>query len=301
MVNPENLLNNQLLNGVTIIDFSNYLPGPYASLRLAELGATIIKVEPLEGDPARNTGLEKDGTGVVFLANNRYKKSVTLNLKTSIGRELALKLISKADVVLESFRPGVMRKLGLDYENAFKHNPAIIYCSISGYGEQGEISRLGSHDLNYMGLSGVLAQMKDSEGKPIHPSITFADYIGGMAASERILAALVSKGISGKGSNHCISLTDVMVSLMGTHVLIEKEKGFPYGVSILNGEIISYAIYETKDERFVTLGALEPKFWRNLCEAVNRLDWIPSHFSKTDKSLLKRKKLQLQQEFQLFG
>jgi len=179
-----------MLEGIKIIDFTNYLPGPYATLRLADLGAEIIKVEPPEGDPARNTGISKQGSGLVFLANNRQKKSITLNLKEKDGVETALKLIAHADVLIESFRPGVMEKLGLGFKAVQKVKPDIVYCSISGYGQKGLLSKLGNHDLNYMAVSGVLAQLKDKQGKPVHPSITIADYLGGFAANERILAGL---------------------------------------------------------------------------------------------------------------
>jgi alpha-methylacyl-CoA racemase len=273
-----------MLNGIRVIDFTNYLPGPFASLRLAELGAEIIKIEPLEGDPARNLGFQKNGTGIVFLANNRLKKSVTLNLKNNEGRDIALGLISKADVVLESFRPGVMERLGLGYETVKEMNPGIVYCSISGYGQSGLLSEKGSHDLNYMALSGILSQLKDETGKPVHPSITFADFLGGFAAVERILAGLVCKLKTGEGSYHSISITDVMASMMGNHVLMHQQFGNETGITPLNGSIVSYAIYETQDRRYVALAALEEKFWRNFCIAVGREDWIAGHFSKTEET-----------------
>lgn len=270
-----------MLQGIKVIDFTNYLPGPFATLRLAELGAEIIKVEPPGGDPARNTGISKQGNGIVFLANNRQKKSITLNLKDKEGIETALKLIATADVVIESFRPGVMEKLGLGYEAAKKVKPDIVYCSISGYGQNGTLSKLGNHDINYMALSGVLAQLKDKTGKPVHPSITIADYLGGFAANERILAGLVSRSLTGKGSYHSISITDQLVSLLGNHVMVEKETGQGTGINVLSGSIISYAIYETMDGRYMSLGALEPKFWLNFCLAHGREDWVAAHFSNT--------------------
>jgi alpha-methylacyl-CoA racemase len=273
-----------MLKGIKVIDFTNYLPGPFATLRLAELGADIIKVESPEGDPARNTGVLKDDTGLVFLANNRQKKSIALNLKEKAGLEMARKLIAHADVVIESFRPGVMGKLGLGYEAVLQVKPDIIYCSISGYGQTGPLSKLGNHDINYMALSGVLAQLKDQQGRPIHPSITLADYLGGFAANERILAGLVSKLLTGKGSYHSVSITDQLVSLLGNHVLIEKETGEGTGINVLNGNLVSYALYETKDQRYMSLGALEPKFWKNFCHAHGREDWIGAHFSKTEAS-----------------
>jgi crotonobetainyl-CoA:carnitine CoA-transferase CaiB-like acyl-CoA transferase len=271
-----------MLKGIRIIDFSNYLPGPYASMRLAELGAEIIKVEPVNGDPGRHLDIKIEGTGAVFVANNRGKKSITLDLKKDDGRVAALKLIAESDAVLESFRPGVMKKLGLDYDSVKMLKPDIVYCSLTGYGENEGYRNLGSHDLNYMAVSGVLAQLKDRNGKPIHPANTMADYMGGMAASERILAALLSCKLTGNGGYHCISIAEVMASIMGNHLLIENETGYSNGISVLNGEVIAYSIYETRDKRFMALAALEPKFWVNFCKATGREDWIEAQFSKTN-------------------
>ncbi|MFE1242543.1 CaiB/BaiF CoA transferase family protein [Fictibacillus sp. NPDC058756] len=283
-------LSSKLLEGVRVIDFSQYLPGPFATLRLTEMGAEVIKVESPSGDPARTTGPKSNGEGIGFKANNRGKKGITLNLKHASGREIALRLVKEADVLIESFRPGKMAKLGLSFEEVSKVNPKIIYCSISGYGQDGILSTLGSHDINYMALSGALAQLKDDNGRPIHPSNTFADFIGGMAANEGILAGLVSRSITGKGSYHSISITEVMASFMVNHVLIEKETGTRNGFGVLNGSIVSYALYETKNGRFVSLGALESKFWNNFCLGVDRPDWIPLQFSRTttDCSIYKK-------------
>jgi alpha-methylacyl-CoA racemase len=268
-----------MLKGIRIIDFSNYLPGPFASQRLAELGAEVIKVEPVSGDPGRHLDIKIEGTGAVFAANNRGKKSITLDLKSEEGKNAALMLISESDAVLESFRPGVMKKLGLDYETVKKHKPNIVYCSLTGYGENKDYQYLGSHDLNYMAVSGVLAQLKDPCGRPVHPSHTLADFMGGMAASERILAALLSAKMSGNGGYHCISIAEVMISTMGNHLLIENKTGYPNGLSVLNGEVVAYSIYETKDARFAALAALEPKFWINFCKSAGREDWIEYHLS----------------------
>lgn len=264
-----------MLKGIRVIDFSVYLPGPYATMRLADLGAEVIKIEPPAGDPARTTD------HLLYLANNRSKKSICLNLKETEGRHTALDLICQADIVIESFRPGVMEKLGLGYEAIKIRKPDIIYCSLSGFGQQSLLSALGSHDLNYMALSGVLAQLKDENGKPVHPTTTFADLIGGIAANEAILAAICHREKTGEGQYIDISLTDVMVSLMANHVLIEKETGFQQGVELLAGTIVNYAVYETSDHRFVSLAALEKKFWENFCLGVKKEVWISAFLSKT--------------------
>jgi alpha-methylacyl-CoA racemase len=266
-----------MLEGFKIIDFTNYIPGPFATLRLSELGMDVIKVEPPEGDPARKTG-----DGIVFRAHNRGKQSISIDLKKEEGKEAALSLLEKADAVIESFRPGVMEKLGLGYEAVKEINPRIVYCSITGYGNKGEMAKLGSHDMNYLSLSGALAQFKDAAGRPVHPTHTIADYIGGMAASERILAALLSRTLNGEGSYHCISIADSVASFMGTHILTEKETGYPHGVPVLAGKVISYGLYETRDGRYVSLAALEPKFWHNFCLALGREDWVSAHYTERD-------------------
>lgn len=274
-----------MLEGIRILDFSQYLPGPYASLRLADKGAEVIKIEPLKGDPARSLGYKKDNEGLIFLANNRNKKSVTLNLKTEEGKKIALELMKNVDVVIESFRPGVMERLGLGYEDAKKVNENIIYCSITGFGQNTSFSEFGSHDLNYVSISGILSQLKDKDGKPIHPTITLADLIGGIAASEEILSALIQRFTKNVGAYLDVSLVDVMITMLNTHMLIAKEKGVNQGLEELTGEYVCYHIYETKDGRYMSLAALEPKFWENFCHAIGRDGWMNSHMSKaTDEN-----------------
>lgn len=168
----------KMLEGVKILDFTNYLPGPFATQRLSELGAEVIKVEPPLGDPARHTGVKKDGTSVVYLANNAGKKSIFINLKEADAKHELKYYLSSSDVMVESFRPGVMGRFGLSYEDIQKINPNMVYCSIYGYRNEEPWSLLGSHDINYMALSGVLAQLKDDKGKPVHPSITLLIILG---------------------------------------------------------------------------------------------------------------------------
>ena len=270
-----------MLEGIRIIDFSQYLPGPHATLRLSDLGAEIIKVESPFGDPARGS-LDENGAGYVFMAQNRNKKSIVLNLKDTKDQEIALKLISEADVVLESFRPGVMARLGIGYDDAIKVKKDIIYCSLTGYGQTGRMSHLGGHDLNYMSLSGMLSQLKDANGRPVQPSNTIADFVGGISASESILAALVKRYNTGEGSYIDLSITDSLVPLMSNHVTIADATGEEYGVDRLNNKLICYYLYKTSDDRYVSLGALEPKFWHNFCKAVNKESWIPAHITIAD-------------------
>lgn len=266
-----------MLSGVKIIDFSNYLPGPFATMRLASLGAEVIKIEAPNGDPARHLEPLADGEGVIFKGNNGGKHSLFFDLKKENDVNKVKKLIQEADVVVESFRPGVMKRLTLDYESIRAFQPAIIYCSLVGYGDNTSISPFGSHDLNYMALSGMLAQWKDERGKPIHPSQQMADLVGGIVTSERVLAGLVQRGINGKGSYHKISMADEMTALMSNHLLVHQAIEKKQGVEVLAGTIVNYCLYETSDQRYMALGALEKKFWEQFCLAVDRPDWLASH------------------------
>ncbi|OQP00947.1 CoA transferase [Geobacillus sp. 44C] len=263
-----------MLDGVTVIDFSHYLPGPFASLRLADLGAEVIKIEPKTGDMMRSLSEE-----CVFRANNAGKKSIALDLKNEKDLQAAKQLIRKADVIIESFRPGVMKRLGLSYEDVSAINETIIYCSISGFGQQSKYSLLGSHDLNYMAITGVLAQLKDKEGRPVHPAVTLADLIGSIHAVEQIVAALYHRERTGKGTYIDLSLVDGLLSMMTNHFVIEHDTGRKNGIDVLAGTIVCYHLYETKDGRYVSLAALEKKFWENFCHAVEKPEWISYHYS----------------------
>ncbi|KUO60035.1 MAG: alpha-methylacyl-CoA racemase [Gracilibacter sp. BRH_c7a] len=263
-----------MLAGIKIIDFTRYFPGPVATLRLAERGAEVIKIEEPTGDPARFMDMINGEEGCIFRSQNRGKKSVALDLKKNDQLEKALELIRTADVVIESFRPGVPKKLGIDYRSLIEINPSLVYCSLSGFGQNTSISHLGGHDLNYLALSGVLAQLTDAQGRPIKPNIAMADLLGGIVASEEILAGLVQRERTGKGVYLDVSITETMLSWMGLHVSHQSVTGEEHGI---NDHGISYYIYETKDQRYMTIGAIEDKFWNNFCKAVERKDLIQGH------------------------
>lgn len=263
-----------LLDGIKVIDFSHYLPGPFASLRLADLGAEVVKIEPKTGDMMRK--LTDD---CIFEANNKNKKSIALDLKNAQDVQIAQQLIREADVVIESFRPGVMKRLRLSYENVYAFNPSIVYCSISGYGQHSRYASFGSHDLNYMALTGMLAQFKDESGRPVHPTITLADFIGSIHAVEQIIAALYARERTGKGRYIDLSLVDGLLSMMTNHIVLEHHTGQKNGIPILAGTVVSYHLYETKDGRYMALAALEAHFWRNFCDAVGKFEWYEGHLS----------------------
>lgn len=257
------------LKGVRILDVTYYVPGPYAGMRLAELGAEVIKVEPPAGDPARYMS-----GGHVHRANNRGKEIVHIDLKSPEGRLEMLELVKSADALIETFRPGVMKKLGLDYDSLKQVKPDLVYCSLSGYGQRGEMAGLGSHDLNYMALSGALDQLRDASGRPIHPTNTFADFTGGLLASEQLIAALLKKFRTGKGQYLDIALVEVMAEFLGNHDVYHAAGVSERGIPEIGGTRISYAIYETKDGRHITLGALEEKFWQKFCEFAGQPEWL---------------------------
>ncbi|HWR07379.1 CoA transferase [Sporomusa sp.] len=268
-----------MLSGIKIIDFTRYFPGPVATLRLADRGAEVIKIEEPTGDPARFMDTIHGEEGCVFRSQSRGKQSKAYDLKDEKQRRHVLELVREADVVIESFRPGVPARLGIDFASLSEINPALVYCSLSGYGQNTSFSRLAGHDLNYMALSGVLAQLTDDTGKPIKPNIALADLIGGVVASEAILAGLVYRERTGKGTYLDVALTDSVLSLMGLHVSHHSATGEEHGI---NEHGIAYNIYATKDNRYVTLGAIEEKFWVNFCKAVNREDLIPGHRTKPE-------------------
>ncbi|SFS54047.1 CaiB/BaiF CoA transferase family protein [Marininema halotolerans] len=267
-----------MLEGVRVLDFTQNLPGPFASMRLAQRGAEVVKVEPPSGDPARFAGEKRGETGLVFLANNRRKRSLCLDLKRDTGREIAQSLAAQADVILEGFRPGVMERLGLGYQAVARRNPRVVYASLTGYGIAGEVSRLGSHDLNYLALSGMLSQFK-AQGKPTHPTILLGDLIGGLSASESILAALFQRSNKGVGTHLPLTLTGAVTELMHTHDTIWRETGGQQGIELLGGGILSYGLFETSDQKWMALAALEPKFWHNFCEALGKPHWMGAQYT----------------------
>ncbi|MDQ1002186.1 alpha-methylacyl-CoA racemase [Neobacillus niacini] len=268
-----------MLKGIKVIDFSQNVPGPYATLRLANLEAEVIKIEPKTGESARFSRDNPKEESNLFKSMNRGKKSIALDLKNIEDQNLARDLIKKADVLIESFRPGVLSKLGLGYPEVSQINSKIIYCSLSGYGQNGPLHQFGSHDLNYMALSGVLSQLTDKDNRPVHPSITLADLIGGIAASESIVAALFQREKTGKGCYLDVSILDVMISMMSIHSLIESVTGEESGLRVLNKNVICYYLYETSDGRFISFGALESKFWKNFCYAAGKPEWLSAQFT----------------------
>jgi crotonobetainyl-CoA:carnitine CoA-transferase CaiB-like acyl-CoA transferase len=267
--------------GLRILDLSRLLPGPYCSLLFADLGAEVIKVEePGRGDYARATPpfWGESEIGAYFLLLNRNKKSVAIDLKAEAGKAIFRRLARTADVLLESFRPGVMDRLGLGWEALRAENPRLVYCAISGYGQDGPYRNLVGHDVNYMGYAGALSVTGPRGGPPLTPGVQVADLGGGaLMAAFGIAAALHHRQESGEGQFVDVSMTDGVVSWLIPHLAAFFATGRVPGLGQerLNGGWPCYGVYETADGGHVTLGALEGQFWANFCRLIGREDLRP--------------------------
>ena len=276
----------QALDGIRVLDLSRMLPGPYCSMMLGDLGAEVIKIEePKIGDPTRHTRPLVDGQSAAFAQVNRNKKSIAIDLKKPEGRDLFLKLASTADCILEQFRPGVVDRLGVGYKTVSEINPRVVYCSLTGFGQDGPHRDRSGHDLNYLALSGVLGLTTDQRGKPIIPGVQLADLAGGMIAGFAILAALLARERTGRGQYVDVSMFDVMVSMLPVPAAHHfAGKTIPVGGKYaLSGAYPFYNVYETSDGKYMTLGALEPKFWANFCLKVGREDLIARQFDESER------------------
>ncbi|MCA9536173.1 MAG: CoA transferase [Myxococcales bacterium] len=259
------------LEGVKVLDISRLLPGPYCSMVLADLGAQVDKLEdPRGGDFLRVTPpFADDGMSTLFHWANRGKRSLVLDLKTDAGREAFLRLLPGYDIVLEGNRPGVMERLGLGYETLRAVHPGLIYCAITGYGQDGPLSQRAGHDLNYLARGGVLGYTGPSDRPPQPPGVQMADIGGALFALVGVLAALHARSRTGQGRFVDIAMAEAALCL--AHTGFGATVGgvsLPRGDDALLGGIAPYNTYATKDGKAVSLGALEPKFWQTFCEGV---------------------------------
>jgi alpha-methylacyl-CoA racemase len=279
------------LDDVKVLDLTRLLPGGFCSLLLADFGADVVKVEdtgmgdyvrwapPYYGDESH----QRLGTrSALYLALNRGKRSIRLDLKTDAGRDALLRLAEEADVVLESFRPGVLDKLGCGYEALSDANPGIVYCAITGYGQTGSHTARAGHDMNYLGLNGLLGLTGEPDGRPIQAAGQIADLGGGaLRAAFGVMAALRERERSGRGQIVDVSMTDGSLSwlaMVAAQYLCDGEVP-QRGRGLLNGGAACYAPYECADGGWVTCGALEPKFWQAFCEGVGRPDLLEHQFA----------------------
>jgi alpha-methylacyl-CoA racemase len=275
------------LEGIRVLDLSRLLPGGFCSLLLADFGADVVKVEDtgagdyLRAWPPYYEGVEESAKSALFLSLNRGKRSIRLDLKTDAGREAFLRAVREADVVLESFRPGVLDRLGVGYEALREVNPGIVYCAITGYGQDGPNRDRSGHDMNYLGLVGLLGLTGEPDGPPIQAAGQIADLGGGaLMAAFGILAALRERDRSGEGQMVDVSMADGALSwlaMVAARYFAEDVVPQRGGLELAGG-IVCYRPYRCADG-WVTLGALEPKFWRAWCRGVGREDLVEHQFA----------------------
>lgn len=272
------------LDGIKILDMARLGPGPHCSQILGDLGADVIRIEEpphAEGSRAGRT-LHFPGDAAI----RRNSRSISLNLKTDEGRQVFYKLAEAADVITDGFRPGVVKRLGVDYESVKAVNPKIIYISLTGYGQDGPYSSYVGHDINYQGLTGILAMTGKSDGPPVIPGNTIADNAGGgMNAAIGILVALLARDRSGSGQHIDMAMIDGLMTMMFLTVDDYLTSGsVPHrGETLLTGRYPWYDVYEAKDGKYVSVGAIEPWFYENLCRLLGREDLIPHQYAEGDK------------------
>ena len=265
----------QFLSGVRVVDFSQYIPGPMASLMLSDMGADVIKIEPPSGDPMQTLGpTDRNGAPLFYETLNAGKSVLRLDLKDPAQRNRCIELTRDCDVVIEDFRPDVMQRLGLDYATLRELNEGLIYCSISGYGATGPNAQRAGHDANYLAEAGVLD--RNGNDRPIFFDPPIADLSGSLFAAMAILGALNNRHRTGIGCQVNLALADVIMPLQLLQVADYSEnKTIPKrGSTYLNGGAAYYNVYETLDGEHIVVGAVEPKFWRAFSEAAECPKWI---------------------------
>ena len=275
------------LAGVRVLDLTRLLPGPMCTLYLADAGADVVKVEDTgAGDYARTLATSAGAVGprmtAWYRALNRNKRSLAIDLKSASGRQAFMALARTADVIVEGFRPGVVASLGVDYDSVRAVNPRIVYCALSGYGQTGPRAAMAGHDINYLGYAGTLNYTGERGGAPALANLQIADLLGGAAsAAIGILAALFGAARSGQGRFVDVAMADAVVAhqivMLGA---LEDGGGVaPRGEDLLTGGFPCYGVYPTRDARWLAVGALEPKFWSALCNALERPDLVAAQFA----------------------
>lgn len=268
------------LEGLRVLDLTRLLPGPYATLVLADLGARVDKVEdPAGGDYARQSPPLRGEESAIFYALNRNKRSLALDLKTASGRGVLLRLVERYDVLVESFRPGVMERLGLGWEVLHERNPRLVYCSVTGFGQTGPDRLRAGHDLGYVARAGVLGFGGEAQGAPAMPGVQVADMGGSLWCLVGLLSALYERERTGQGRRVDVSLTEAALASLHLHLgsrLVMGAEGQPLrrGREPLNGGWACYGVYRTQDGRYLAVGALEPKFFTGLCERLGRPELV---------------------------
>ena len=280
------------LEGITVLDLTRLAPGPYCTMILADLGADVIKIEE-PGPPTGRRAEQAAGLSPVppprsgvdrhtpHWALNRNKKTIGLNLKHDEARQIFYQLAERADVVVEEFRPGVAKRLGIDYDTLRQRNTRLIYCAITGYGQSGPYTDLVGHDINYISMAGCLGMIGAKGGPPVIPHNIIADFAGGgMHGAIGVLAALMARERTGRGQFVDIAMTDGVYSLLVSQLSTYFATGIVprRGETQLDGGVHYYNIYEAQDGKWLSIGSIEPWFYANLCKALGCEDLLPYEF-----------------------
>ena len=270
------------LEGIRVLDLSSLLPGSLCTQILADLGADVLKIEnPQAGDGFREKPPLVKTMGSYFHMINRNKKAMTLNLRDPAGRDIFLKMVPQADILLDSFRPGSMQRMDLAYEDLKKINPRLIHCSLTGFGQDGPYCDRAAHDINVLGISGILDLLGEKGGRPIVPGVQFAGAgAGSLNAVIGILASLLRRERTGMGQYIDAALLDGLTPFLGLVMSTFLTTGqLPKrGETLVGGGYVFYNIYETSDRKYIVLGCLEEKFWQEFCRAIAREDLIEDQF-----------------------
>jgi len=266
------------LEGIRVLDLSHMLPGPFSTMMLADMGAEVIKIEPPKGGDSfrmRKPFINKEGSA--FMMVNRGKKSCVIDLRSPEGHEEFMELVKTADVLLEQYRPGVVNRLGIDYESVRAVNPGIVYLSLSGFGQDGPYRDMPGHDINYLSIAGILDTIGKKDGPPAIAGIQIADLCGAQWAMTSVLLGLMAREKNGgEGQYVDLSMTDAVFPWLSLFLSDYAANGTvtSRGEVKAGGAYAFYNVYETSDGRYVSLGAAEPKFWAALCSAVGHEEWI---------------------------
>jgi len=278
------------LTGVRVLDLTRHIPGPFCTLMLADLGADVVKVEaPPFGDPARAVPPAAGDDSAAHAALNRGKRSLVLDFRTEDGVAVVQRLAAGSDVLVEGFRPGVLTRRGLGPETLMAENPRLIYCSLSGWGQQGPLAARAGHDVNYAARGGLLDLSRGADGDVVVPGAQVADMTGGLLAATAILAALIERQRTGRGRRLDVSLLSGMLSLL-TVPITRVLAGGPRR-SELSGDFACYTVYRCRDGRELSVGALEPKFWEALCGALGLPELVTSHWQAGERNTRARERL----------
>jgi len=279
------------LEGIKVLDLCHLPPGMYCTMILSDLGAEVLRVErPAQGASSKDMGNSPWNTErvnhVINRALNRNKKSMALNLKSDEARQIFYKLAKSADVIVEGFKPGVTARLGIDYHTIKEINPKVVYCSLSGYGQDGPYVDLPGHDINYISFGGALGMIGEAGGPPAIPMNFVADLsCASLNATIGILSALMARNGTGKGQYVDISFTDCVASLITMFAFDRLNNGvdYPRGSTPFNGGFPGYNVYQTKEGKYISIGCAEPWGWESLCHFIGRKDFIPCQYADGEK------------------